>query len=269
MTRVARTCGRGASRRLAAALTLACVALTGCGGGRGVEATARRPAERAGNVPTTADAVTTPAGAEGPGPERRLAAAIISRVAVFAAPDDPKPAWLLRNPTRENYGLTFLVLDDRPAAGDWLHVSVPIRPNGTTGWIRAGDVVVSTLRARILVERAARRLRFWLDDRLVLDERVAVGTPATPTPLGHFFVDAVARPPSPRGPFGPYQVSVTGFSEVLRNFGGGQGQIAIHGTNRPELIGGDVSNGCIRLRNAAVTILAERVPTGTPVEIRA
>ena len=43
--------------------------------------------------------------------------------------------------------------------------------------------------------------------------------------------------------------------------------IAIHGTNRPELIGGAHSNGCIRIPNEVITVLAETVPMGTPVDI--
>ncbi|WP_425505229.1 L,D-transpeptidase [Tritonibacter litoralis] len=41
----------------------------------------------------------------------------------------------------------------------------------------------------------------------------------------------------------------------------------IHGTNRPETIGSAVSNGCIRLSNAHVADLYERVPVGTTVTV--
>ena len=67
--------------------------------------------------------------------------------------------------------------------------------------------------------------------------------------------------------YGPWILSLSGFSEALETFGGGVPVIAIHGTNRPELIGGAHSNGCIRIPNDVVTFLAETVPMGTPVEI--
>lgn len=43
--------------------------------------------------------------------------------------------------------------------------------------------------------------------------------------------------------------------------------IAIHGTEHPELLGQDVSHGCIRMSNEAVRRLYEEVEVGTPVMI--
>jgi len=45
--------------------------------------------------------------------------------------------------------------------------------------------------------------------------------------------------------------------------------IYFHGTNREDLIGTPASHGCIRLRNAEMADLFERVEVGLPVEIRA
>ncbi len=44
-------------------------------------------------------------------------------------------------------------------------------------------------------------------------------------------------------------------------------QYAIHGTNRPESIGGFVSFGCIRMHNRDVLDLYQRVKIGTPVVV--
>jgi lipoprotein-anchoring transpeptidase ErfK/SrfK len=172
---------------------------------------------------------------------------------------------VLRNPTWEGYGLSFLVDESRPDG--WLKVNVPVRPNGTTGWIQSADVDLAAVRARVEISLSQHRLRYWNGTSLLLDEPVALGTARTPTPQGSFFVDVVAKPPNPRGAYGPYQVSITAFSEVLHAFDGGIGQLAIHGTNRPDLIGRNVSNGCIRVSNAAITVLAEHVAIGTPVDI--
>lgn len=62
-------------------------------------------------------------------------------------------------------------------------------------------------------------------------------------------------------------LSVAGFSNVLRNFGGGQGQLAIHGTEAVHTVGPFSSNGCLRLTNEAVTKPAGMAPPGTPVFI--
>jgi lipoprotein-anchoring transpeptidase ErfK/SrfK len=45
------------------------------------------------------------------------------------------------------------------------------------------------------------------------------------------------------------------------------GQYAIHGTNRPNSIGGFVSYGCIRMFNKDILALYQRVSVGTPVVV--
>lgn len=43
------------------------------------------------------------------------------------------------------------------------------------------------------------------------------------------------------------------------------GEYAIHGTNRPDSVGGFVSYGCIRMYNSDVLELYRMAPVGTPV----
>lgn len=43
--------------------------------------------------------------------------------------------------------------------------------------------------------------------------------------------------------------------------------IYIHGTNQEELIGQPASEGCVRMKNADVLDLFDRIPTSTPVSI--
>jgi len=43
--------------------------------------------------------------------------------------------------------------------------------------------------------------------------------------------------------------------------------IAVHGTNHPELLGQDVSHGCIRMSNEAARYLYHQIEVGTPVFI--
>jgi L,D-transpeptidase catalytic domain len=49
--------------------------------------------------------------------------------------------------------------------------------------------------------------------------------------------------------------------------GGFDGRMAIHGTARPDLIGGRGSLGCLRTTDTMLRRLARRVPVGTPVVI--
>jgi len=188
----------------------------------------------------------------------------VPEVAWFAAPDAPDPGGVLPNPTPEGFPLSFLV---RQARGDWLEVLIPARPNGTVGWIHRSDVNLRPVVNRIVVELGARHLTVFHGNQQLLQTTVAVGTDRTPTPTGDFFVDIVMHPPRPGGAYGVTLLSVAAYSDVLEHFGGGIGQIAIHGTNRPDLIGQAVSHGCVRMTNEDVVQVEALAPVGTPVSI--
>jgi len=149
----------------------------------------------------------------------------------------------------------------------WFGVMLPIRPNGTVGYIRARTVVVATVHTRIVVSLSRRRLRLFKYGRPILQTRTAIGAPRTPTPKGRFYINQRLRADAPAGPWGPAALGISAFSPVLTWWPQG-GPIAIHGTNRPDLIGRAVSAGCIRVRNRMVLRLFRLVPTGTPVNIR-
>jgi lipoprotein-anchoring transpeptidase ErfK/SrfK len=164
----------------------------------------------------------------------------------------------------------FSVLGERVDAGcraTWLHVQLPIRPNGVTGWVRAADVSTASVHTRIVVDLSERRVRFYRNGRLVLSSSAAIGSAATPTPLGRYYVNQRLVPTDTAGPFGPGAVGISAFSPVLTGWAQG-GPIAIHGTNQPWSIGHDVSNGCIRLPNDVLRRLFAATPAGTPVIIR-
>jgi lipoprotein-anchoring transpeptidase ErfK/SrfK len=149
----------------------------------------------------------------------------------------------------------------------WLHVQLPIRPNGATGWVRADHVQTARIRARIVVDLSEKRVRFYKGGRLVLSTRAAIGSPATPTPVGRYYVNQRLIPTDPSGPFGPGAIGISAFSPVLTGWAQG-GPIAIHGTNAPWSIGHAVSNGCIRIPNDALRRVFRQTPAGTPVLIR-
>jgi len=150
--------------------------------------------------------------------------------------------------------------------GTWLHVQLPVRPNGATGWVRADHVHQFAVRTRIVVDVSARTVRFFRNGKLVARTRAAVGSSATPTPLGRYYVNQRLIPSDPGGPFGPGAIGISAFSPVLTGWVQG-GPVAIHGTNEPWSIGRAVSNGCIRIPNAVVKRMFARTPAGTPVII--
>jgi lipoprotein-anchoring transpeptidase ErfK/SrfK len=149
----------------------------------------------------------------------------------------------------------------------WYRVQLPMKPNGVTGYVRAGAVQVGRVHTRIVVDISERRLTFFRNGKRVLATTVAVGSPATPTPTGHYYVNQRLIPTDTSGPFGPGAIGISAFSNVLTGWAQG-GPIAIHGTNEPLSIGHAVSNGCIRVHNSVQKGLFAAVPAGTPVLIR-
>jgi lipoprotein-anchoring transpeptidase ErfK/SrfK len=156
---------------------------------------------------------------------------------------------------------------DTRCRATWLHVQLPMRPNGATGWVRASVVQTVKLHTRIVVDLSERRVRLYKRGHLAISSPAAIGSPATPTPLGRYYVNQRLVPTDKTGPFGPAAVGVSAFSPVLTGWAQG-GPIAIHGTNQPWSIGHSVSNGCIRLPNDVLRRLFAAAPAGTPVIIR-
>ncbi len=105
--------------------------------------------------------------------------------------------------------------------------------------------------------------------KTVLDVPVGIGKSKTPTPGGTFYITELIEALDPKGPYGPYAFGLSGFSDQLESFNGGDGVIGIHGTNDKSTIGKDVSSGCIRMTNEAITSLVGVLPLGTPVQILA
>ncbi len=188
----------------------------------------------------------------------------VSEIGLYSTPGQAEADDSLSNPTWEGLPLVFL---GQQRQGDWLEVQLNTRPNETTAWVRAADVSLRQVSHRIVVSLASRSLTLYDSQTPIMEADLAIGTPSTPTPRGNYYVDGAVRTPDPSGVYGPYQVSIAAFSEVLMSFGSGVGQIAMHGTNAPGLIGTAASNGCLRMDNADITRLVNTIEMGTPVQI--
>jgi len=233
----------------------AALMLTGCGG-RGADGDAQ--------TATTSPPSTQPALPEG---LSTVAQAKVSAVEVYAEPGATgEPKHTLDNPIPSGTPLVFLV---RKLQDDWLEVDLPVRPNGSTGWIRAADVTTTTHDYRIVVELDAHRITVYKGTAKVLEESVALGKGNTPTPGGRFYIKELLQPPNPNTVYGPYAYGLSGFSDAFTSFAGGEAVIGIHGNNDSSSLGQDVSAGCIRMSNPGITKLAKILPLGTPVEIDA
>ena len=202
-------------------------------------------------------------------PRTAYAAVAVRRLNAFRRPAHGRFATfetMNRNGVPTVFGVLGAVVR-KDCEPQWYRVQLPQRPNGVTGWVRAGDVDVAPVHTRIVVDVSRRQLTFFRNGRLSLSTTVAVGSPATPTPTGRFYVNQRLVPEDTSGPFGPGAIGVSAFSDVLTGWTQG-GPIAIHGTNEPSSIGHAVSNGCIRVSNDVLRRLFGEALAGTPVIIR-
>lgn len=174
---------------------------------------------------------------------------------------------LINNDPNAAVPLTLLVKSVPNA--EWYEVYLPVRPNGSTGFVKAADVTTANHDFRIEVRLSEFNLKAYQGDKLILDAPIAIASEATPTPGGLYYTTELIRPPDPNGPYGTYAYGLSGFSETLETFGGGPGQLGIHGTNEPGKMGQRVSHGCIRLRNQDIEQLAKVLPLGVPVGVYA
>jgi hypothetical protein len=154
------------------------------------------------------------------------------------------------------------------AGSTWLKVLLPRRPNGSTGWVLREQVRIRPVAEEVEIDLSSRTASLLRNHRKVRSWRVAVGAAGTPTPTGRFFVTVKLRPPQISTTYGAWALGLSGYSEVHQTFGTGDGQIALHGTYQPWLIGQPVSNGCVRMDNETITLLAETLPLGAPVTIK-
>lgn len=196
-----------------------------------------------------------------------VAAARGEKITVFREPGG-KPWLRLSNPTPVGADRVFLV-EGRNDQG-WLRVLLPIRPNGSKGWVRGEDVTLTKTSYRVHVYLNDHRVvvKHGTDD-VAVKGRIGVGKRNTPTPDGEYYIVSLLKTPKRNSPYGPYAFGLSGFSGVLESFSGGPGRIGLHGTNRPKLLGRDVSHGCIRMSNENIRKLAGTLPLGTPVYIHA
>jgi lipoprotein-anchoring transpeptidase ErfK/SrfK len=144
---------------------------------------------------------------------------------------------------------------------------MPGRPNGTKGWIAHRSTVLTTTTWSIVVRTSSRRVLVYRHGRLVRRFAGIVGKPSTPTPHGRYFVEESVRM-LPGSAGGPFALALSARSNVLQEFEGGPGQIAIHGVaHLGGTLGTAMSHGCVRLANRSVRWLAVRITAGVPVTI--
>jgi hypothetical protein len=194
------------------------------------------------------------------------------QVAVLARPEEGAQRIAVMKQFRADFRPQFVLalsqLENRKTGKTtWYRISIPGRPNGRSGWVRAAALELRPVHKRVVIYRGTRRFEYWDHDRLVRSGKVAVGAPGAETPLGLFYVTWKFNPAiDPNWAIlGAYAFETSAYSKLTDWPGGGI--VGMHGTPWPHLLGQAVSHGCVRLHNDDVEFLRSRVPVGTPIKI--
>jgi lipoprotein-anchoring transpeptidase ErfK/SrfK len=170
----------------------------------------------------------------------------------------------------------FLVKQQR--ADGWVKVLLPVRPNGSTGWVKQADVNLTANPFRIDVKLGDHTITVNKGNDVVYTGPVAVGATdpplpdvgkPTPTPTGEYYLRVLLQAPDPNTVYGPYAYGLSSHSDALESFSGGDAEVGIHGNNDASVLGQNVTHGCIRMDNDAITMLSKQLPLGTPVTVSA
>jgi lipoprotein-anchoring transpeptidase ErfK/SrfK len=224
-------------------------------------------------IAASAGAGAPPAGAreaQAMRPAQELATLLTPHRVVSALDARPSRASTLPASRPITGGPTVLPVVGRRTTTDgvhWLRVMLPGRPNGARGWIAKRGTVLTTTSWHLVVRTSSRRVLVYRHGRIVRSFAAIVGKPSTPTPNGQFFVEESVRM-LPGSAGAPFALALSARSDVLQEFGGGPGQIAVHGVaNLGGTPGTAVSHGCVRLANRSIAWLAARIAPGAPVTI--
>ncbi|MDY6781492.1 MAG: L,D-transpeptidase [Cyanobacteriota bacterium] len=127
------------------------------------------------------------------------------------------------------------------------------------------------LQTRLVLRLSDRRVYYYQGDEAIASYPVAIGRKGWETPTGTFNVLQKVQFPTwqhpftqeivPPGPDNPLGDRWIGF------WTDGDNYIGFHGTPNEELIGQAVSHGCVRMRNADIIALYEKIHMGTPVVV--
>jgi lipoprotein-anchoring transpeptidase ErfK/SrfK len=151
--------------------------------------------------------------------------------------------------------------------GTWYKALLPVRPNGTKGFLPSTRMAVTQTAYRLVIDREKLELTLMHDCDVAKTYPIGLGTESTPTPDGEYYLVSLLQPPNANSVYGTYAYGLSAYSDALPNWAGG-GVIGLHGTNDPSSIGNRESHGCIRMHNEDIEELVPLLPLGTPVTIK-
>jgi lipoprotein-anchoring transpeptidase ErfK/SrfK len=148
----------------------------------------------------------------------------------------------------------------------WTRVRASALPTNVTGWVpRASLGGYGNVQTRLVVDRRRFTATLFQKGRAIFRAQVGIGKAAWPTPKGEFYIrNKLTNFKSPF--YGPLAFGTSARSPKLTDWPAG-GFVGIHGTNKPQLLPGRVSHGCIRMRNEDIVRLGRLMPVGTPLTV--
>jgi lipoprotein-anchoring transpeptidase ErfK/SrfK len=223
-------------------------------------------------APTTTTTSTTPKKSPPPAKVASVFPAagglLVNSVPVRKTPNPHGPVIKVMHMFRSDFRPQEMLAVRKTTGSDgkvWYRVSIPMRPNGTYGWIPADTVSLSPTHSQIVVNLRSRTIDIYRFGKRRWHGPVAIGAPGRETPVGHFYVAARFVPY--HDPFlGVFAVETSAYSKLTEWPGGGV--VGIHGTSLPQLLGKAVSHGCVRVSNLTARHLRSLAPLGTPIWIK-
>ena len=154
--------------------------------------------------------------------------------------------------------------------GRYLQVRLFGRPNGQTTWVKISSSV-RLLRDpyRIVVDLGHKRLFLYHSGRIVVQAPAAIGSPATPTPLGSYFVLLLAQ--APTSAYGPFVLVTSAMANGVTDWVQ-QNQSVIPITGPLQWAGtiggggGAVTTGGVAVESSDLSKFRP-VPLGTPIDV--
>ena len=140
--------------------------------------------------------------------------------------------------------------------GGWLGVVSPEAGNGRLGWIAANAASLARIDWELRVSLSRRQLTVLQDGLVQQRYRIAIGSPAAPTPTGRFAVTDRLTTGDPGGPYGCCILALSARSPH-----------AIHSTPEVSSLGKPASHGCVRVGLPQGRWLLDHIPLGTPTLI--
>ncbi len=243
---------------------------TGCASGPSLGPPVTSPSSSTTGQPATRAAPVASSTSLPPGTSV-IGEAVGKRVDIYSDPAATSPSLRLPNPWFVNNDPTKPVpqvfLTGRQRADGWTEVLLPVRPNGSRGWVRTDALRLLSDPFHIDVSLGAHSIEVWDGMALVYRGPVATGALPTPTPVGDYYLRVLLRSTVPQSVYGPFAYGLSAHSDALTSFDGSDAEVGIHGNNDASVLGQSVTHGCVRMDNSEITKLAALLPLGTPVHI--